>query len=313
MLVRTEDKKDFVKKGELFDKYQGFCVDNSQKCHRRSELFDRLKEKGFLTSVKDGYDIYRGIKLNLKLMAKHDKGKNIMTCDDDDEYKEAYELSQTQLKAVNDILTNTLDENKKQRKLLEDMKKQEEDNYNEIVLLKKQLEALTKPVVKNEVDHTQTTNEKYFLFVPFEFKEHAKKLGAQWDSERSRWYIHPSSKHFQLLKDTYHGDNFKIDFYGSRMISPPANLFETDSPKVSVIKNKSVVNMMDSDEEDSFIETGTDEEEIKHKTIKTMMDSDSDDSDSDSDDDPDYIDEYESDEDADEEEYNDMAKLLSGI
>lgn len=193
MIIHTNDKKDYIKKGDLFDKYQSFCIDNSQKCHRRSELFDRLKEKGLLMSVKDGYDIYRNVKLNLKLLVKNERAKNLMICDNDDEYKEAYELSQDELIIAKHSLIVANDEIQRQLK--------------EIELLKQQLKALT-PIV------TEVTS--------------------------------------------------------------------------SIIQK-----------------------EIKHKAIKTMMDSDSDDSDSDSDD-PDYIDEYETDEDADEEEYNNMAKLLGG-
>jgi phage/plasmid-associated DNA primase len=103
MLIITENKKDYIKKGVLFEDYMSFCVSNSQKCHRRSELFDRLKEMKLVVSVKDGYDIYR----NVKLSSDHERKKpantvndTTVSIEDDTEYKEAYENC---LKHVKDI------------------------------------------------------------------------------------------------------------------------------------------------------------------------------------------------------------------
>ena len=60
---KTDNKKDCVKKSELWEAYTQFCNENSQQIHRRSELFDRLKELNINTSVVHGYDVYRNIKL----------------------------------------------------------------------------------------------------------------------------------------------------------------------------------------------------------------------------------------------------------
>ena len=240
MLVVTEDKKDFIKKGQLFENYQAFCIDNSQKCHRRSELFDRLKEKRFITSVKDGYDVYRKVKLNTVLLKKKSgaQSDNMMICDDD-EYKEAYELSQTQLKASEGALSLAMEEIGEQRKVMEDMERQAEDFYNQIEALKKQLQAKSnvkteseqefddqyslsdeseliedtededtlrgarsddsedeKPIVKKVIKHKC---DKIFLFVPFEYKNHAKAFGAHYDHHIEDWYTFASNIYCELL------------------------------------------------------------------------------------------------------------------
>ena len=89
-IIKIDDDKKFIRKGDLFEEFKTFCDDNSQRCHKRSELFDRLKELKYTTSVKDGYDVYRGIKI------RNTKVKNIditmdEDTDDEGEYKEAYE------------------------------------------------------------------------------------------------------------------------------------------------------------------------------------------------------------------------------
>ena len=59
----TKSSTDFIKKGDLFETYRKFCDSNSQRCHKRSELFDRLSELKYTTSVLKGYDVYRCMKV----------------------------------------------------------------------------------------------------------------------------------------------------------------------------------------------------------------------------------------------------------
>jgi phage/plasmid-associated DNA primase len=49
-MIKTDSSKDFIKKGDLFEAYKTFCDSNSQRCHKRSELFDRLSELKYTTS-----------------------------------------------------------------------------------------------------------------------------------------------------------------------------------------------------------------------------------------------------------------------
>lgn len=58
----TESTGDYVKRSELFEHYQSFCNENSQRCQPRSTLFQRLSHKGLEKSTLKGYDIYRKIK-----------------------------------------------------------------------------------------------------------------------------------------------------------------------------------------------------------------------------------------------------------
>lgn len=57
----TNNKKDFIRRGALFDLYKLFCNANSQRCKPRSTLFNRLADMKIMSSTLDGYDVFRGI------------------------------------------------------------------------------------------------------------------------------------------------------------------------------------------------------------------------------------------------------------
>ena len=82
--------------------------------------------------------------------------KNIINMCPDDEYRESYEVSQTQLKASEGALSLAMEEIEKQRKVMEDMERQAKDFYNQIEALKKQLES--KPTVKKPIKHKTINN-----------------------------------------------------------------------------------------------------------------------------------------------------------
>ena len=63
-IIVTNDKKDVLKKLAVFEHYKTFCSSNSQRCQPRSSLFNRLEHDNIKLSVLDGYDVYRGIKIN---------------------------------------------------------------------------------------------------------------------------------------------------------------------------------------------------------------------------------------------------------
>lgn len=62
-ILFTKDNKDSMRKNELFNTYQEYCKENSQRCQPRSTMFNRLNHKKLETSKLHGYDVYRGIKL----------------------------------------------------------------------------------------------------------------------------------------------------------------------------------------------------------------------------------------------------------
>ena len=57
----TNDLNDKITKSELFQAYNNFCSENSQRCQPRSTLFNRLEHMNFKLYTLNGYDIYRGL------------------------------------------------------------------------------------------------------------------------------------------------------------------------------------------------------------------------------------------------------------
>lgn len=48
-------------------------------------------------------------------------------------------------------------------------------------------------------NYKTTVKEKIFLFVPFEEKDEAKKLGAKWDKEEKKWFIYKDNNNVDLF------------------------------------------------------------------------------------------------------------------
>ena len=70
-----------------------------------------------------------------------------------------------------------------------------------------------------------------YLFVPFEYKDQAKALGAKWDPEKKRWYTTSENKNCSKLTDTYQFKNFYSNATGYHMIPNPKTLKETSDEK----------------------------------------------------------------------------------
>jgi hypothetical protein len=64
-----------------------------------------------------------------------------------------------------------------------------------------------------------TPKNKIYIYVPFEYKDEAKKLGAKFDFDKKKWYTYKNNTNYQKLVDKYHSDNFRYDFYGSHLNS----------------------------------------------------------------------------------------------
>jgi len=109
----TNDKKDLIKRKDLFEKYQEYCNGNSQRCQPRSSLFQRLDHIKIQSTTLHGYDVYRGIKI-------------IGDIDDKPENK----------KVIDEYYLQLEDENIKLKKIIEQMKQMDEVNQMEATINK---------------------------------------------------------------------------------------------------------------------------------------------------------------------------------
>lgn len=62
--------------------------------------------------------------------------------------------------------------------------------------------------VNPDKDKNYLVDQRVYLFVPYRYKDSAKKLGAKWDNDKRSWYTNKSNKHFDQLTNTYHDGNF---------------------------------------------------------------------------------------------------------
>jgi P4 family phage/plasmid primase-like protien len=62
-VIFTKDKKNYVRKLQLFEEYKKFCNMNSQRCQPRSTLYNRFEHLKIELSTLDGYGVYRCIKI----------------------------------------------------------------------------------------------------------------------------------------------------------------------------------------------------------------------------------------------------------
>ena len=107
----TNDSKDYIRRGQLFEDYKAYCNDNSQRCKPRSTFFKRMDDLKIQISKKDGYDVYRG--LALKQMTQKQS--------DDDEGKAEYVRAEEFTK-LQRIIEKTSDKMEMLEELSEDMK-----------------------------------------------------------------------------------------------------------------------------------------------------------------------------------------------
>lgn len=78
--------------------------------------------------------------------------------------------------------------------------------------------------------------EKKYLYVPFDYKDDAKKLGAKFDWKVKEWYVDENHPNKQKLIDLYHDKNFigktivqpdKLITYEERCKENECEIFET--------------------------------------------------------------------------------------
>ena len=73
--------------------------------------------------------------------------------------------------------------------------------------------------IKRPTKNVDNVNEdvRVYLYVPIEYKEQAKELGAQWEKPKLKWFSYKSNPNLQKLVDIFYQDNFRTDFYGEHM------------------------------------------------------------------------------------------------
>ena len=79
----------------------------------------------------------------------------------------------------------------------------------------------------NEVNDDELNNDKaikvdfqitkVYLYVPFEYKNDAKKFGAKFDFDKKKWYVYSNSIHKQFLIDIFNDNNFTTSYHGTKM------------------------------------------------------------------------------------------------
>ena len=65
-----------------------------------------------------------------------------------------------------------------------------------------------------------------YLYVPYEYKDRAKLLGAKWDVNKKKWYTTEANINYTKLIDTFHDQNFFSDYHGTHMKSEPKTFEE---------------------------------------------------------------------------------------
>ena len=73
--------------------------------------------------------------------------------------------------------------------------------------------------------------QKTYLFVPFEFKDKAKKLNAKWDNNIKKWFVYHDNVNYQELVDTFHNENFYSNFYGTHIKNVLKTIKEIEDEK----------------------------------------------------------------------------------
>ena len=81
IIIKTENDKDIIRKTEMYKIYKLFAC-TCDKIANVNEFKTALESKGYIVRRKDGYDVYRGIKINkTKMDEKIGKNKPINTED----------------------------------------------------------------------------------------------------------------------------------------------------------------------------------------------------------------------------------------
>lgn len=81
------------------------------------------------------------------------------------------------------------------------------------------------------------THKRHNLYVPFEYKDDVKRLGAKYDTSMKQWYILDNHENKQELIDLYHRDNFFQSFRGTKLRDNKMTLNEVQEMKKMKMEN----------------------------------------------------------------------------
>lgn len=81
---------------------------------------------------------------------------------------------------------------------------------------------------KKQYKNNTNSNEKVFVYVPFEHKETAKSEGLKWCGENKKWYVNLNNPKCQELTERWNGKCFFYNFYGNHRRYKSIN----DIPKI---------------------------------------------------------------------------------
>ncbi len=156
-LIVTLDKKDFIRRSNIFEIYKKFCDENSQRCKPRSTLFNRFVNMK-LDAKLHGYDGFRGLKIKSMDNEENQEDETpnkFIKEDDKAEYIRAEDFTNTQKElnrkidnliesqeTLHDDLLNALQYIKQLEKIIKNQEivyeepiieeKEEETDYNEL-------------------------------------------------------------------------------------------------------------------------------------------------------------------------------------
>lgn len=92
-------------------------------------------------------------------------------------------------------------------------------------------------IIETKVNNSIKFNQikKHYLYVPFEYKDEVKKLGARFDFTKKEWYILDNHENKDKLINLYHGYNF---YAGKYMIKYPLTLEQLKEKEKNENKEK---------------------------------------------------------------------------
>lgn len=113
--------------------------------------------------------------------------------------------------------------------------------FNKKQIVVKKIDAdEEKPQNKQPIIQKERVN----LYVPFDYKDNAKVLGAKWDMVNKTWYTFrtDNNEDIQTLIDEYHKINFNEKIvYGDKIIIRNSNIVTEKMRNVLDAENKDII------------------------------------------------------------------------
>ncbi len=168
-----------------------FCNKNSQRCQPRSSLFNRMEQQsGVLKATLHGLDIFRCIQV-----------------------KDIELLEMEEAPKVQSPLDNGLEPEIDYKKLYEELLAKQ--TTTTAIIEEKQLEQ----ELNNIIDNKSDKEEKTYIYVPFEYKDDAKKDGAKFNKNKQKWFVYKSNPKYEWCIDLWNNNNFTYSSSGNQLIN----------------------------------------------------------------------------------------------